>query len=372
MGEISEYGQDNPLLPLIDAYKGTRDWKDAFSQALRRVGQNVGIVPTPEKQRTWDEAQSVMPEMSSPAQRQIVQDLAMGFGTDAGPGMIGALRKGGRPDLYATHRLNQSLHQPAPSQLTNPSWSLTKLTGGADDARVPFHESGQYPFVVPRVGALELHNSPGQIFNRDAYTSQASEGTAYKWGTDSLRGEGPNHYDRRTQAAAIQMSPEFNSIKHYETSPHGAGVLDKYDPEAGNWNWGTLNSEYQHQLAKRPDSRENILGMDLPPETPEFLRYLRKAAKEGDEEARHLLTALRSSPSEYGELKTRGNFALTSDRLAGVVTPESAWNNTPRGAANMFEHQLGDRGITHLVAPEHELQRYIQQLADWATPYGGK
>ena len=106
MPEVSEYGQDNPLLPLIDAYKGTRDWKDAFSQALRRVGQNVGVVPTPEKRQLRDEAQSVMPEMSSPAQRQIVQDLAMGFGTDAGAGGgVGAIRN----VFHGTNKLTADL-----------------------------------------------------------------------------------------------------------------------------------------------------------------------------------------------------------------------------------------------------------------------
>jgi len=89
------------------------------------AAKNLGIAPTPERQQTWDEAQSVMPQMREPAQRQIVQDLAMGFGTDAGGGGLAGLTRGKRSANADQAALAEALRLKSEGKNTNQQWMGT-------------------------------------------------------------------------------------------------------------------------------------------------------------------------------------------------------------------------------------------------------
>jgi len=438
MPEISEYGQDNPLLPLIDAYKGTRDWKDAFSQALRRVGQNVGVVPTPEKRQLRDEAQSVMPEMSSPAQRQIVQDLAMGFGTDAGAGggLVGALRKGGRPDLYATHATHvmdnyvppaspdHPLYVPKertilPTQLTGPSFAVQSYKRGDPDANIPWYRDdvagpGRSMVIVPREGAVDPASYPGVIYNRDAMTG-ANERYGgkmpSKWDessqkfTHSMSNEWIMGHDVH-QGASTVLSPEFKSAKEYENSPSGARTLtqDHVRPEDRTYynalykkvgeKYGALDlpSEYQTTDLSSHDLPQ------VPSEAHPTVRNLVEAANHSDpkisNEAKLFLNALRTAPSQYGELKLRGNMGITPERVAGVVIHEPTAFELPDYMKNeefmkqspylyaerdslltlkdRLVKELRQRKIPFEMVGDNEGVNAMMDLAEKAAPFGGK
>ena len=74
--------------PLIQALGGDLSPKDALIQALKIAGRNVGILPTPEKQRLYDESKSVMPELTDPARAQLAQEAMMGMGSGGVAGTL--------------------------------------------------------------------------------------------------------------------------------------------------------------------------------------------------------------------------------------------------------------------------------------------
>ena len=65
--------------------------KSALLKALRIGGQNLGILPTPEKQQLMEDSKSVMPQLADPAKSQLVGDAMMGMGT-GNIGMAGAIK----------------------------------------------------------------------------------------------------------------------------------------------------------------------------------------------------------------------------------------------------------------------------------------
>lgn len=84
--ELREWGTDKALYPLVDAYRGARDWKDAIVETLRRGGQNLGVIPDPETVRLRQEAKSAVPGIADSAKEALTGQMMSSFG----PGNIGA------------------------------------------------------------------------------------------------------------------------------------------------------------------------------------------------------------------------------------------------------------------------------------------
>jgi hypothetical protein len=375
VGDVSEYGVDSPILPILDALKGTRDWKDAVATALRRGGQNLGLVPTPERIRQAEGSKSVMSVVSEEDKKQNSRDMMMGFGSGgiAKGALIGALRSGGRPDLYATHgsQMNPRLRD-IPKQLTSPSFGIQSYEGGAPDSRIPFYGSDNMLYV-PRVGAIDPAQNPSVIYNRDSYTpSGAAARDISKWGRESLKFEEGTTPSSHSQVASIMQSPEFVSAKQYENSPYGARLLAE-EPSGSD---DHISGENAIRRAFYQYGDPNDKGVQR------TLILTKEAATNGDKNAQEILRILSTQPADYAEAKFRGNFGLTPERLAGVVMPEKAFQRPVRdrvwtasdwaGMKDRYVNALRARNIPFHIVGEDEGAQAVVDLADRAAPYGGR
>jgi len=129
------------------------------------------------------------------------------------------------------------------------------------------------------------------------------------------------------QVRAMSLGPRFQSFRAYEDAPLGAGRLDNSNPH---------NAVYQRiadLLRNEPDLRaqfrvpphELISGNDLA-SSPTIASFL-KAARSGRpgipqdivSEVRDITKDLKSTQSEYGELKNWGPLQLTPENFAGMI-----------------------------------------------------
>lgn len=388
MPEISEYGSENAILPIADALRGTRDWKDALATALRRGGQNLGIVPTAEKVRLNEEAKSVMPEMADPAKKQLTEEAMGGFGS-GGIGkaaLVGAIRAGGMPNLYATH--SSPIHPKPIAELTSPSFAIKSYKGNEPDLQVPFyggHDMGGGDggvLYVPKAGAVDPALRPGtEIYNRDAYTQDSSSRKrgdiggmhdlrlTHAW-ADDLR------YDPETgQGPAIMASPRFKSAKDYEEHPHGAKLLKGWRPNAEDLSYLDPHIQAAAKATKsygEPGSFKVFGGANTfeGVDSVQLVQTLRERANAGDEYAAGLLEKISTMPSEYGEAKMRRTFPLNKDTLAGTVLSKDIFAGQPPSVLKNWVAALRDRSIPFEVAGSDEGAAAIKYLSDKAAPFG--
>lgn len=405
MADLSEWGKDLSLLPLVDALKGTRDWKEALIEALKRGGQNLGVIATPEKKALMEEAASIMPQVRDPARRQLIEESAqaLGSGGIGKAGLIGALRSRGDPSLYALHgtalappRSSEPGGDIIPKQLTAPSFSVRKYHRYLPDTEIPFYRdaegTGRNTLVVPRVGASDPASNTATIYNRDAYTAAMDKfggDLPEKWDTDTLKFGHAMSGDimageNSSYGAAVVASPEFRSAKSYERHPLGSRLL--MNKMVGNETYAPHDEAY-NIAAKKYGS--------IDPEWDEHsaitvMKGLRDAAKTGDMEARKYLKLFAEAPSNYGELKFRGPLALTPERIAGLVIHQDAFNppswlkhyddnphfNALRGQYSSFKDdlikELRRKKLPYHIVGDNEGAAAMMDLANSVAPFGGR
>jgi len=385
MPEISEYGTENALLPIVDALKGTRDWKDALVATLRRGGQNLGFGtnPSPEDKQKAEDLKSVMPQLHDPAQMENIKQGVMNFGEGgmAKTAMAGALRARGMPNLYAVHgsRIPQNPipYDPIlPSHLTSPSFSIKKYGRGMSDEDIPWYSnSGDSLLYVPRPGAVDPKHNASTIYNRDVWTQSgwnAEDRNVPKWPIQTQK-FASGYPDEPAQAASIAMSPEFRSAKHYEESPRGAALLSDvpeyraFEPTNEAWDM----------------AREGFAVPEKTRDVKQAIAILKDHADAGNKGAQSILRQFMKAPSMYAEAKYRGNFGVTPERLAGVVLPEAGfkipeWTDRPDWYAqrpkllDRYVKALRERNIPFRLAGENQGVEAMMDLANSAAPFGGR
>ena len=122
-------------------------------------------------------------------------------------------------------------------------------------------------------------------------------------------------------AQIVKESPRFQSFKHWEKSPAGAGTLDSREqftkvtpPQLGaalqKKLWPVLDTELV-RVRGYPAMNEQDLY-----ESAKIL------AKSGFEPARLYLQGMRQLPSDYGEVKTWGHLPLNKETVGGAIFPD--------------------------------------------------
>lgn len=135
------------------------------------------------------------------------------------------------------------------------------------------------------------------------------------------RWRAPNYKDTPILSKASSLhqqllytSPRFQSFKHFEDSPYGAGLLV---PPDGDINPAVQAGEWERRAWKFLQSRDSAA------ETPSvaILPQLIRLAKTGDADAIRFISEFKALPSDYAEMKGYGKLPFNKDTIAGVVTP---------------------------------------------------
>lgn len=309
---------------------------------------SYGFPPTQGTGMTLGPKPEYAPDFSSlvPQGGPLTSAAMKGLLAKAGPAaMIGALRKGGRPDLMASHGTSiEGVFNPDMNYLVSELYSPSLAITGHSKLTNPF-ERGL--LLIPREGAFDPGYDLSTLFNRDAYLARMADypgfrvyGKTYKArhlrpderlemaqnrledtfnrvGKPFSEGD-PSWIDPRfdkgvfsSHNLAVEVSPRFSSFSAYEKSPYGAQLL--VGPEERQSISDFSNDLQNAVFAWKKKHR-------IPGQT-DWMYALTKAAGEGDEEARQLLRSAKTLPSDYAELKMHGPVPLTGEYWAGALMP---------------------------------------------------
>jgi hypothetical protein len=297
------------------------DQQNMLSAALRGLlGQEeTGSVLDP---RTAD----LKATNSSANLASILSDLIPGKGV-AGGGMAlaGALRRGGRPDLFLSHGTNAtSLFKDGEliTELTHPSMAITK-----DGPTAPWGDL----MLIPRAGKFDPRTSPSALHDMDAWTPSWKQNTftnkyergrvspdnselmndaqarlfdkfGHRWGKGGLNDQG-------NEAMGANRFPSFEAYENATVG--GAKRLEGGEPIPDT------HFDYLNSLVSNPRLPYN--------NKPEALQGLLRGEVGGDTDklyGRDIMKALRQSPQDYGELKAFGHVPLTADNFAGALVKQ--------------------------------------------------
>lgn len=284
-----------------------------------------------------------------------------------GGGVVGQLRRGGRPDLAVLHKtpasgLQTLLAHKRPSLVT-PSMMVTK--GGEN-----FGEKFGDITMVLRGEAVDPRNAPTVLLNRDFYT-QRTPTDIYSWSPEQRAGlierireratspmQSRERALRMTEGAApkggvphelsIRYSPEFHSFEAYEKSPLGAKLLTK--PDAVD--------EFGQDQLRRQGQLIDLAGGDA-----RFADTLVRLAGSGSphaELARELLARAKRAPTTYAEGKYLGELPVNRETVQGVVA--GGWSTI----GEQWQQRLRDLGIPFVppqeLIPASVIAPRIEQL----------
>lgn len=284
----------------------------------------------------------------------------------------GALRVGGDPYLIPAHQsqgrtlLGKTLADTPLRELYSPSIAITDYRNRRQPLIEGFGGAGGNVWLIPRIGAFSPAVGPTTLFNRDAFTARWRQFPAARslpftavpgmdprepqaaarlvdkgllsleqspWGqgkkpewetilrTPGSRGrEGPFLTGLTgSHAAAVALSPRFQSFAHYENSPMGAGLL-RLKGESGDiaekpfQNIGRIIETYRggwpYTLSgdKWLNEVRETMNVASPADRAALYRYLDQLKK--------------TVPSEYGELKVRGPVQISPENFAGFLTAD--------------------------------------------------
>lgn len=270
-----------------------------------------------------------------------------------GGGVVGQLRRGGRPDLAVLHKtpasgLQTLLAHKRPSLVT-PSMMVTK--GGEN-----FGEKFGDITMVLRGEAVDPRNAPTVLLNRDFYT-QRTPTDIYSWSPEQRAGlierireratspmQSRERALRMTEGAApkggvphelsIRYSPEFRSFEAYEKSPLGAKLLAK--PSAVE--------EFGAEQLRRHGQLIDLAGNDA--RFADTLVGLASSGLPHAELARELLARAKRAPTTYAEGKYLGELPVNRDTVQGVVAGGRSTIGTP------WQQRLNDLGIPFILPRE--------------------
>lgn len=119
----------------------------------------------------------------------------------------------------------------------------------------------------------------------------------------------------------VEQSPRFQSFKHWEKSPSGAGTLNRRDA------LGVDPRQFSDKVFQvYAPQLEAIRAQRGDPEftsAAQWVPYAKKLAKENNPVAIGFLHETRNMPSEYGEVKTWGRVPLNKETVGGALFPEN-------------------------------------------------
>lgn len=253
-------------------------------------------------------------------------------------GLLGAIRKGGNPELFAWH--NSNINSLADNILTgegvlsNPSIGISKFNpfmfGGTEDPSLLFRPTEH----------LDPSKTRAHFYNRDAYTTRDRSNVVQS--LDDLRFTEMAAPKESSHLLSIAASPNFKSPEEFELSPAGAGAL--IDPRQKDYVSDTYDS-----IAER--LQQSAYGNEFVPQTAvgrqawalDVIEQL-KSNPDPTGLGQELLRILQTSPSEYAELKKAGDLPLNSDTLGGILLHPAAFygmEDQPQHVARLLEDKLG-------------------------------
>lgn len=265
------FGYPNPpvkfLMELfgVPAIQRTMD-KLSYGEPITNLGKaNVPLLPSD----TAEAALSVVPGLGAAATRVPklavagAKNLAVPRLAAKGAAQRGAVTLGGIDDAVATHGsalLDQNIASINREGLYAPSIGLHRSSASAYTPAAPQ--------LVFRAGALDRHfpdEAPSGIYNRDAYVWNPYRGTGPlkdQWDAFQSKDSVERRLsriqndarltqmlpDQSSQSAAILASPNFKSLREWETSPYGYGALADEVGTPGSYTQRL--AEYKTELAR--------------------------------------------------------------------------------------------------------------------------
>lgn len=310
----------------------------------------------------------------------ILTDLLPGKAALKGAALAGALRRGGRPDLYLWHnaRAKQLLQggEALLPELVHPSFGISK---GA-----PITVMGGDTLLIPRLNKVDPRTSPTSLQNRDFWSPLYQDSLSANMPEDAgiralARARLADRFDifwpkggANAAAGAFDvlgaLQPmRFPSFAAFENHPRGGNAL--VDQLRGDPPKGTTPITQERILelrddvlglaeSKIPGFAAATEGMNINEQLPLIAQGLPEVDKSKIYE---FIKALRSSPSEYAEAKQYGPVQLSKDNFAGAIIKKSPF-------ANKLADSLLDRGVDALVvSPKNYTDRLTNAalIDDW-------
>jgi len=263
---------------------------------------------------------------------------------------VGSLYRGGEAGLVPFHKthpgaLSKVLEDDVP--LFAPSYAITE----GNNLGSKFGNTT----LVLRGEAVDPANTPGVLFNRDAYTRRipfdvskrspeaieamrVNAALLRKQGMQGRFEEGSEVSGGPSHALAVDQSPNFRSFADYESSPRGAGVLSDYPALRARTHYDEKRAYNRFAAMVEPVVEYG----DEQLSTLQMLKAI-KAVSKGNwetageyglqvpkssfarddlmDDARKLVQSARMSPSEYAEGKVLGELPLSTKTIKGVLLP---------------------------------------------------
>ena len=298
-------------------------------------------------------------------------------------GLVGAIRRGGDPNLFAWHSTRAPNGIPGQMESTSNLEHLAKAIGQEGVLSAPsVGISKADPFAFSKTPTYlfkpdVLEQFKHQLFNRDAYTMRRDqiEGDGSKLDPYAQRmvdarfteGTIPSTIDHILSIAA---SPNFRNFEEFENSAAGAKALTskRKDPATD-----VARRDIEDALFASPlINFSEVQGLNSAEDRAEWAKKQISWLKELDDpEASKLLNMLETGPSDYAEYKAFEDIPLISRTLGGILVPQSYKN-----AANFSNVQtrVARRGL-ELGTPkdfagvsEKEIQDMAEFLAASTQP----
>lgn len=129
------------------------------------------------------------------------------------------------------------------------------------------------------------------------------------------------------QVRALSLGPRFQSFRSYEDSPLGAGRLSNSNDHEKTYqelvDFLRANPEMREKFRITPEDTFNVYNVGSSPTIASFLRAARQGRSDIPKDvvagARDIVNKLRSTSSEYAELKNWGPLPLNTENFAGII-----------------------------------------------------
>lgn len=297
----------------------------------------------------------------------LISDLLPGKAALSGivPMALGALRRGGRPDLFLSHGasaanlVNKDTGKLI-NELTHPSFAITK-----DTPRAPFGDV----MLIPREGKFDPRTSPSSLHSTDAWTPHWSDslendlkynqqGIASQ--RDLARARLDDKFKNRFEKGGLNVVSPNEAIIGSTRYPSFEAYEKNFpkNPQLPTSFWKKLDQDMEQDVLARidPDELDELMGdpdalqeiMTDQVNPTDFIKRLLAndantitpaGAKDKVEYARKILQKIRNAEPDYAELKQWGNVQLSPDNFAGAFI-----KNGPD--AMRVSEALRQRGIT--------------------------
>ena len=287
----------------------------------------------------------------------IISDLAPVKGAaTGGMALAGALRRGGRPDLFLSHGANANMlmrNGTLLRELTHPSMAITK-----DYPMAPWGDV----MLIPREGKFDPRTSTSALHDMDAWTPSYSSAYAAGMGASTINTPAglaqarlADRFENRwpkgglnqagTEAMGANRFPSFEAFENAKRG--GVKRLEGGKPVS------KLDLDYLARLSDdwglpKPEILDNLIQGD-----PDLINGALNVGY-----GQRLMQTLRQTPQDYAELKVFGHVPITPDNFAGALVKE--------GGDPALLRALEDRGL-HYAEYNPYSQASLDKLGDEAN-----